>query len=338
MIVPIEWQEGSVRFLDQTRLPLEVSVVCTKDYKDLIDAIRSLKLRGAPLIGIGAAYGVALAAAQSRTSNASAFRNEISGVIDEFAATRPTAVNLFWALQKMRGVLESCSAPAEASAALLREARSIHHEDAEMCDRIGKNGAVLVPEKASILTHCNAGALATGGRGTAVGVITTAAEMGKRVSVFVDETRPLLQGARLTMWEFQQTAVEATLITDNAAASLFRKGKIDLVVTGADRIAANGDSANKIGTYNLAVLAHHHGVPMYIAAPRSTIDPTLNDGNAIPIEERAPEEVTRGFGVRTAPEGINVYAPAFDITPASLITAIITDQGVFRYPYDFHSH
>jgi len=336
MILPIEWREGSVRFLDQTRLPLEVSTICTKDYRILVDAIRTMKVRGAPLIGISAAYGVALAAAYTRSSDTFAFKKELCTAIDDFAATRPTAVNLFWALKRMRSVLDASSTISAATAALLREAESIHREDAEMCERIGRNGAVLVPPKASVLTHCNAGALATGGRGTAVGVITVAAEMGKNIRVYVDETRPLLQGARLTMWELQQAAIDSTLITDNVAASLFRQGNIDLVITGADRIAANGDSANKIGTYNLAVLAHHHGVPMYIAAPGSTIDRTIETGIDIPIEERSPEEVTSSFGVRIAPEGIKVYAPAFDITPGSLISGIITDQGVFRYPYDFH--
>ena len=337
MITPIEWLGTRVRFLDQTKLPLEVSTIDTDDYHVVAEAIRSLKLRGAPLIGVAAAYGVALAAVTSPTSTISEYKKGLFSVIDYFAETRPTAVNLFWSLNRLKSIVQSSSSVEKIRTAVVAEAVAIHREDAEMCEKIGKHGATLIPQSATILTHCNAGALATGGRGTAVGVITTAHEMGKKIHVFVDETRPLLQGARLTTWELQQAGIKHTLITDNTAAFLFQQHKIDLVIVGADRIAANGDAANKIGTYNLAVLAHYHNTPLYIAAPSSTIDPTIPSGSGIPIEERHAKEVTEGFGVRTAPAGIKVYSPAFDITPAILISGIITEKGIHRFPYNFQT-
>jgi len=337
MITPIEWLGTRVRFLDQTKLPLEVSTIDTDDYHVVAEAIRSLKLRGAPLIGVAAAYGVALAAVTSPTSTISEYKKGLFSVIDYFAETRPTAVNLFWSLNRLKSIVQSSSSVEKIRTAVVAEAIAIHREDAEMCEKIGKHGATLIPQSATILTHCNAGALATGGRGTAVGVITTAHEMGKKIHVFVDETRPLLQGARLTTWELQQAGIKHTLITDNTAAFLFQQHKIDLVIVGADRIAANGDAANKIGTYNLAVLAHYHNTPLYIAAPSSTIDPTIPSGSGIPIEERHAKEVTEGFGVRTAPAGIKVYSPAFDITPAILISGIITEKGIHRFPYNFQT-
>ena len=337
MISSIEWLGQSVRFIDQTKLPLEVSTIQTDDFNVIVEAIRTLKLRGAPLIGVAAAYGVALAALTSTASTFSVFRTELDLVIDGFAQARPTAVNLFWSLKRMQYIIHSSLSIESVRASLIAEAIAIHREDAEMCEKIGKHGATLIPQSATILTHCNAGALATGGRGTAVGVITTAYEMGKKLHVFVDETRPLLQGARLTTWELQQAGIEHTLITDNTTAFLFQQGKIDLVIVGADRIAANGDTANKIGTYNLAVLAQYHKRPLYVAAPSSTIDLSIPSGSGIPIEERHAKEVTEGFGTRTAPEGIKVYSPAFDITPADLIAGIITENGIYRFPYDFHT-
>lgn len=337
MITPIEWLGTGVRFLDQTKLPLEVSTIDTDDFHVVAEAIRSLKLRGAPLIGVAAAYGVALAAVTSKTSTISECKKELSSIIDYFAETRPTAVNLFWSLNRLKSIVQSSSSVEKLRSAVVAEAIAIHREDAEMCEKIGKHGATLIPSTATILTHCNAGALATGGRGTAVGVITTAHEMGKKIHVFVDETRPLLQGARLTTWELQQAGIRHTLITDNTAAFLFQQHKIDLVIVGADRIAANGDAANKIGTYNLAVLAHYHNTPLYVAAPSSTIDQTIPSGSGIPIEERHAKEVTEGFGIRTAPAGIKVYSPAFDITPAILISGIITEKGIHRFPYNFQT-
>ena len=337
MITPIAWLGTGVRFLDQTKLPLEVSTIETDDYRIVAEAIRSLKLRGAPLIGVAAAYGVALAAVTSASSIIAEYKKELFSVIDYFAETRPTAVNLFWSLNRLKSVVQSSSSVEKLRTAIVAEAVAIHREDAEMCEKIGKHGATLIPQSATILTHCNAGALATGGRGTAVGVITTAHEMGKKIHVYVDETRPLLQGARLTTWELQQAGIKHTLITDNTAACVFQQLKIDLVIVGADRIAANGDAANKIGTYNLAVLAHYHNTPLYIAAPSSTIDPTIPSGSGIPIEERHAKEVTEGFGTRTAPVGIKVYSPAFDITPAILIAGVITEKGIHRFPYNFQT-
>ncbi len=335
MIKPIEWLGQSVRFIDQTKLPSEVFLQETPDFRDLVAAIRTLQLRGAPLIGIAAAYGVALAAARSASQNLTAFRTEVLSAIKEFASSRPTAVNLFWALHRMQNVLETSATVDAARKSLLDEALAIHRDDQEKCRRIGRHGARLFPEKTAVLTHCNTGSLATGGIGTALGAILTARDEGKNVTVYVDETRPLLQGARLTMWELKGAGVDATLITDSTAAFLMKEKKIGLVIVGADRIAANGDVANKIGTYQLALSARAHDIPFYVAAPTSTIDTSIGCGEKIPIEERNPDEITRGFGSRTAPEGIKVYSPAFDITPGTLVSAIITEEGVSHFPYDF---
>jgi methylthioribose-1-phosphate isomerase len=335
MVRSIEWCGDSVRFLDQTKLPLEEIYTVTKDYRKIAEAIRRLEIRGAPLIGIAAAYGVALAGHYSTRKDHHLFVKEIQDAADELASTRPTAINLFWALERMRNIVVQSSDMNVIKNMLIEEAIAIHREDKEMCRRIGENGARLIPETAYILTHCNTGALATGGEGTAQSVITTAARIGKKIRVYADETRPLLQGARLTTWELMKNGINVTLITDNVAAFLMQQKKIDLVITGSDRITANGDAANKIGTYSIAVQAKYHGIPFYIAAPTSTIDPSLSSGDAIPIEERNSEEITNGFGLRTAPDGVQVYAPAFDVTPASLISAIITDRGVFYPPYHF---
>lgn len=335
-----------VYILDQRRLPLDVQVVECHRYEGVADAIKGMAVRGAPAIGIAAAYGIALASRQVAASDdtvAGPAAAETGSVGDAlrfiehaasvFAKTRPTAVNLFWAIERMMRVARSVTGDAAAlSAALEREARAIDEEDVRHNREMGEHGSRLVRDGASILTHCNAGALATGGHGTALGVIRTAWEQGKKVRVYADETRPLLQGARITAWELQKDGIPVTVLADNMAGYLMRLGRVDMVIVGADRIAANGDVANKIGTYSLAVLAREHGIPFYVAAPGSTVDLRIPDGAAIPIEERSPEEVTHVAGVRVAPEGVEVFNPAFDVTPAALITAIITEKGIIRPP------
>ena len=334
----IEWCGSSVRIIDQTKLPLEEIFIQTDDYNVVADAIRTLKIRGAPAIGIAAAYGAALAALKSSHTDFQSFRRHVQQAIEQLASTRPTAVNLFWALQRMKRIIDASNSVDAARSMLIDEAIKIHREDEEMCRRIGERGAALIPQRATILTHCNTGALATGGEGTAQSVITTAHRSGKSIKVFADETRPLLQGARLTTWELQKAGIDVTLIADSMAAFLMKQKKIDLVIVGADRIAANGDVANKIGTYSLAVSAHYHHVPFYVAAPSSTIDSSIPNGDHIPIEERNAKEITEGFGKRTAPEGIGVYSPAFDVTPANMITSIITERGVHSPPFRFDSN
>jgi methylthioribose-1-phosphate isomerase len=332
----IEWIGDRVRMIDQTRLPLEEVYIETSDYLEIVDAIKKLKIRGAPAIGIAAAFGFALAAHQFKGQDWERFDRHLKGVAGVLLSTRPTAVNLSWAVNKMRCVLlaNSNRAIEEVKVILLAEAQRTLTEDIETCKRIGEHGSNLVPERAGILTHCNTGALATGDYGTAQSVIVTAHENGKKVRVFVDETRPLLQGARLTTWELMKRNINTTLITDSTAAFVMKKGWVDLVVVGADRIARNGDVANKIGTYNLAVLAEKHRIPFYVAAPISSIDFEISSGEGIPIEERDPSEVTESFGRRIAPEGVHVYSPAFDITPNELVTAIVTEHGIVRPPYN----
>lgn len=331
----IEWLENTVRFLDQTELPAKEVYIETSDLSILADAIITLKVRGAPLLGIAAAYGVLLGVQPQKTSSREEFRSVFEKSYKIISETRPTAKNLFWALERMRTVLRLNSS--ESSTLLFEklesEAKTIHEEDRSMCEAIGKFGAELIPDNAKILTHCNTGALATGGIGTAFGVILTAHNSGKNIFVYADETRPLLQGARLTMWELNNAKIPSALITDNSAAWTIKSKKIDLIIVGADRIAANGDTANKIGTYNLAILAKEHKIPFYIAAPTSTIDNSISDGKDIPIEERGIEEVVNGFGKRTAPEVVKVFSPAFDVTPNELISAIITEKGVLHAPY-----
>jgi len=299
----------------------------------VVEAIKSLRVRGAPAIGIAAAYGVCLGLQTVAESGEAAFFQRLDAVVDRLAGSRPTAVNLFWALARMkraaagrRGRLR----PAEILAELLAEAQAIHEEDRRMCRAIGRFGAELLRDGQGVLTHCNAGGLATADYGTALGVIFAAVESGKRISVYADETRPLLQGARLTAWELQQRGIEVTLICDSMAAQVMREGRVQAVVVGADRIAANGDTANKIGTYGVAVLAAAHKIPFYVAAPTSTFDLSLSSGAEIPIEQRDPREVTHGFGRQTAPDGIDVYNPAFDVTPAELMAAIVCERGVIR--------
>jgi methylthioribose-1-phosphate isomerase len=318
----------ALRFLDQTCLPTEETIVETADYRVLLEAIRSLRLRGAPLIGISAAYGVTLAAREAILSSSATIHETLFSVCDQFAATRPTAVNLFWALARMRSVIDATPDAQNLPAALEAEALAIHEDDAMRCSAIGRHGAEMIPSGAGVITHCNTGALATGGDGTAFSVLLAAHRAGKNIHVYADETRPLLQGARLTMWELQRAGIPSTLITDSTAAMLMRSGRVQVAITGADRIAVNGDSANKIGTYGLAVAARHHGIPFYIAAPVSTIDFAIISGRDIPIEQRAAAELTEWGGRRIAPPGVACYTPAFDVTPSDLITGIITERGI----------
>lgn len=333
-IEPIAWQVDRLCLLDQTRLPLAEIWLELHDYRQVAEAIRAMRVRGAPAIGVTAAYGVVLAAQAAAAADLPAFLNEVDQAIEELAGTRPTAVNLFWALQRMRVVAHAASSPAEARLSLLAEARAIQTADVRANEAIGRLGAELVPHGATILTHCNAGALATAGYGTALGVIRSAWAAGKQIQVFADETRPLLQGARLTAWELARDGIPTTLIADTMAGSFMRRGMITCAIVGADRIAANGDVANKIGTYQVAVLARENGLPFYVAAPISTLDLSLASGDGIPIEERHADEVTHFAGVQTAPSGIQVANPAFDVTPARYVTAIITERGVARPPYE----
>jgi methylthioribose-1-phosphate isomerase len=326
-VTPLLWRGDVLSLLDQRRLPLEETWIDCRTASEVAEAIRTMVVRGAPAIGVAAAYGMAMAARQGE---------DLQQAAAELKNARPTAVNLAWAVDRIlecggkAAALESASV----AAAVQDEAERIHREDVEANRRIGHYGAALLGQSTTVLTHCNAGALATAGYGTALGVIRAAIEEGKRVAVFADETRPYLQGARLTAWELQRDGIDVTLITDNMSGHFFQQGKFDAVIVGADRIAANGDAANKIGTYTVAVLAAAHGVPFYVAAPVSTIDPACPNGSAIPIEERSAQEVVDIFGARVAPEGIAVRHPAFDVTPARLITAIITDRGVLRAPYE----
>ncbi|RPI05154.1 MAG: S-methyl-5-thioribose-1-phosphate isomerase [Ignavibacteriae bacterium] len=332
---PLEWINGKVRFLDQTKLPLEEVVLSTDDVAELAEAIRRLAIRGAPLIGIAAAYGVALASLQLKSGERDSARAFLQSTIDLLASTRPTAVNLFWALKRQRRIIDGweTNSITDLQHRLIDEALLIHQEDYAMCEHIAVFGVDLLPQNCSVLTHCNSGILATGGRGTALGIITKAWEIGKLRHVFIDETRPLFQGARLTAWEMNQANVPATLIVDNTAAVLMKQGKIDAVLVGADRIAMNGDAANKVGTYNTAIIAKHHGIPLYVAAPVSTMDFKMKTGQDIPIEERDGKEVSEVFGRRITPQGMTVYAPAFDVTPNELISAIVTNRGVLFPPF-----
>ncbi|MEC7979680.1 MAG: S-methyl-5-thioribose-1-phosphate isomerase [Planctomycetota bacterium] len=321
--------DGHLRMIDQTKLPGEFLEIDCIEIQEVWDAIKQLKVRGAPAIGIAAAYGVCLAAKNAIQTGAQDPQQVTQEQADYLATSRPTAVNLFWALNRMKPVIQSdATDPADWQRRLLAEAKEIHEEDRRMCHRIGECGAALLSDGDSVLTHCNAGGLATAEYGTALSVFFTAQDQGKSLHVFVDETRPLLQGARLTAWELRQREVNCTLICDSMAAQVMKEGRVQAVITGADRIAANGDSANKIGTYSLAVLAKHHGVPFYIAAPTSTFDLDLEHGDQIPIELRESAEITDGFGRSTAPSGVPVYNPAFDVTPSELIQGIITDRGL----------
>lgn len=331
----IEWRDGKVRYLDQSQLPGQETYIETDDETVVARAIKTLAIRGAPLIGIAAAYGFVLAFDRLKSPDARSVTFCIERTAHLFVSTRPTAVNLFWAVNRMRNTAtDSAGKSLEGiHVNLLAEAMAIHSEDEEKCRRIGEFGADLLPNAASVLTHCNTGSLATGGDGTAQNILKTAWEQKKLKHVYMDETRPLFQGARLTAWELQQLQIPSTLITDSTAAFLMQQGKVNAVVVGADRITLNGDVANKVGTYGLAVLAKYHKLPFYVAAPTSTIDFEMLTGRDIPIEQRSGSELTRIGDVKVAPEGVDVYSPAFDVTPNELITAIVTDRGVLRSPY-----
>lgn len=335
-IRPVDWNNGKVCLIDQTRIPDAFEVIEYTDYRDVAEAISNMVVRGAPAIGVTVALGIALGAQSSNTSDMSEFLSQLNYIADEFRSTRPTAVNLFWAIDRM---LRTAHCNSNLSVELLKsrlldEALAILQEDIDTNRRIGHYGAELIHDGDTILTHCNAGALATAGYGTALGVIRAAAESGKQIRVIADETRPRLQGMRLTAWELIRIGIQTTVITDNMAAWVMSKGMVDCVIVGADRIAANGDVANKVGTYGLAILARMHHIPFYVAAPLSTVDSSVSNGDKIPIEERSPAEVTHIANVRIAPEGVAVLNPAFDVTPHEYVTAIITERGVLTPPYE----
>ncbi len=335
MIKTLEWTDDGVRFIDQTKLPTEEVYVTCATYEEVADAIRTMIVRGAPAIGVAAAMGVALGVRDSDGDHVSELRREFEQICDTLAETRPTAVNLFWAIQRMKDKFDAVSElpVAQIKQTLVTEAQRMYLEDIANNEAMGRHGAVLLPSTGAVLTHCNAGALATCGYGTALGVIRAAVESGKKLHVYADETRPFLQGARLTAWELVKDSIPTTLIADNMAGAMMRQGKIGAVVVGADRIAANGDVANKIGTYTVAVLAKEHGIPFYVAAPWSTIDMETPDGSKIPIEQRSSREVTHFAGKQVAPNGVKVENPAFDVTPNKYVTAIITERGVAKAPY-----
>lgn len=334
-ISPIDWEKGRIRIIDQTELPHKLSLFHIDSIQKLREAICKMRIRGAPALGVAAAFGVVLGMQDSKAENFSQFKHEVKKVCEFLRSSRPTAVNLSWALNRMYKIVVESSGltPYELKQKLLQEALCIMEEDKNCNKAIGEEGSSLINNGDTVLTHCNAGALATAGYGTALSIIYRAKERGKSVSVFVDETRPLLQGARLTTWELLREEIEVTLICDSVAGQIMKEGRIDKVIVGADRIAANGDVANKIGTYSLAVLAKENKIPFYIACPLSTIDLSVPSGNKIPIEVRGNKEVTTFCGKRYAPEGINVYNPAFDITPSQYISSIITDRGICRPPY-----
>ena len=338
MLPTIEWKDDCVVMIDQRKLPSKEIYVTCRTAPEVAKAIKTMVIRGAPAIGVAAAMGIALGMRKSRATGTKQFATEFQKTCDLMAATRPTAVNLFWAIDRMKqtfaAAVQAGRSVDDIRQRLDEEATRIHDDDVASCRAMGAHGATLVPETARILTHCNAGALATAGYGTALGVIRAAVEQGKHVAVLADETRPFLQGARLTAWELVKDGIDTTVITDNMAASMMRLGHVDLVVVGADRIAANGDVANKIGTYGVAVLAREHGIPFYVAAPISTIDLETPDGSRIPIEERNGREVTHVGPVRVTPEGARIRNPAFDVTPARFVTAIITERGIARPSYE----
>jgi methylthioribose-1-phosphate isomerase len=342
MIPTLAWTPEGVRFIDQTKLPLEESYVLATTYQQVADVIVTMVVRGAPAIGVSAAYGVALGVLRTKAATAAEFAPEFEQICACLASTRPTAVNLFWAIDRMKrlfaALLASGATLVQIQQKILAEAHAMYEEDIAACKTMGAFGAALLPDEGGVLTHCNAGALATCGYGTALGVIRSAVAAGKRIHVYADETRPFLQGARLTAWELMADGIPTTVICDNMAASLMRAGEIQAVVVGADRIAANGDVANKIGTYNVAILAREHGIPFYVAAPWSTIDLATATGEAIPIEERSAVEVTHHGGKQLTPNGVGIRNPAFDVTPARYVTAIITDRGVLRAPYTESLH
>jgi methylthioribose-1-phosphate isomerase len=335
MIQTLEWTDSGVRFIDQTKLPTEETYVNCRTCEQVADAIRNMVVRGAPAIGVAAAMGIALGVKNSKAETVAELKPEFDRCCELIRQTRPTAVNLFWAIRRMREKLESIRIRPlqQVKKTLIEEAQRMHAEDIAANQAMGRLGATLMPASGGVLTHCNAGALATCGYGTALGVIRAAVEQGKKINVFADETRPFLQGARLTAWELVKDGIPTTVISDNMSGAMMRQGKIGAVVVGADRIAANGDVANKIGTYTVAVLAKEHNIPFYVAAPFSTIDRETPDGSGIPIEQRNPREITHIAGKAIAPEGVQVENPAFDVTPAKYVTAIITERGIARAPY-----
>jgi methylthioribose-1-phosphate isomerase len=334
---PVVWRNGQLIIIDQTLLPNAHVHKTLKTLAEVWEAIKVLRVRGAPAIGVCAAFGVLVGMREKQPKDVAGALAAIRASADYLAASRPTAVNLFNALDRMKRVAEDNAATSDVeqySRRIEAEAIAIFEEDQALCRAIGEYGAALIRNGDGVLTHCNAGGLATSGYGTALAVMFRAHELGRRFQVFADETRPLLQGARLTAWELMHAGIDVTLLCDNMAAQVMREGRVQLVVVGADRIAANGDTANKIGTYNVALIAHAHGIPFYVAAPFTTFDLSLKTGAGIPIEQRDPDEIIRGFGKQTAPEGVKVYNPAFDVTPAHLIAGIITEKGILRPPYE----
>jgi methylthioribose-1-phosphate isomerase len=335
MIQTLEWTDAGVRFIDQTKLPTEETYVTCKNYEQVADVIRNMVVRGAPAIGVAAAMGIALGVQNSKAENVGDLKEDFDQACEVIGKTRPTAVNLFWAIRRMREKFERLRVRpiAQIKQSMIEEAQRMHAEDIAANQAMGRHGATLMPASGGVLTHCNAGALATCGYGTALGVIRAAVEQGKKIHVFADETRPFLQGSRLTAWELMKDGIPTTVISDNMAGAMMNQGKIGAIVVGADRIAANGDVANKIGTYSVAVLAKEHAIPFYVAAPFSTIDMETMDGSGIPIEQRNAREVTHIAGKQMVPEGVSVENPAFDVTPAKYVSAIITERGVARAPY-----
>ena len=335
MIKTVEWTDSGVRFIDQTKLPTEETYVIAKSYQEVADMITTMVVRGAPAIGVAAAMGVAIGVLQSFARDVASLRRDLDQICEVIGKTRPTAVNLFWAIHRMREKFDSVAQlpVPQIQQSLVEESKRVLREDIASNQAMGRHGAVLMPASGNVLTHCNAGALATGGYGTALGVIRAAIEGGKKLHVFADETRPFLQGARLTAWELMKDGIPTTVIPDSSAGSMMRAGKIGAIVVGADRIAANGDVANKIGTYQVAVLAKENDVPFYVAAPFSTVDLQTPDGSRIPIEQRSASEVTHFAGKQITPDGVGIANPAFDVTPAKYVVAIITERGVARAPY-----
>src|SRR2546430_9101608 len=335
MIQTLEWTASGVRFIDQTKLPNEEVYVSCHTHRQVADVIRTMVVRGAPAIGVAAAMGLALGIKNSKAENIDKLRQQFDSICDMMGKTRPTAVNLFWAIARMREKFELLSGKpiSQIKQSLIEEAQRMHAEDIAANQAMGRHGAVLMPASGGVLTHCNAGALATCGYGTALGVIRAAIEQGKKIHVYADETRPFLQGSRLTAWELMKDGIPTTVISDNMAGAMMKQGKISAIIVGADRIAANGDVANKIGTYTVAVLARENGLPFYVAAPFSTIDLQTPDGSRIPIEQRNPREVTHIAGKQMVPDGTEVENPAFDVTPAKYVSAIVTEKGIAHEPY-----
>src|SRR5882762_7200077 len=335
MIQTVEWTDQGVRFIDQTKLPTEETYVTCTTYQQVADVIRNMVVRGAPAIGVAAAMGIALGVQKSRAETVADLKKDLDHICKVIGETRPTAVNLFWAIGRMQDKFESLRIRpvAQIKQALIEESQRMHAEDIAANQAMGRHGATLMPSNGGVLTHCNAGALATAGYGTALGVIRAAVEQGKKIHVYADETRPFLQGSRLTAWELMKDGIPTTVISDNMAGVMMQQGKIGAIVVGADRIAANGDVANKIGTYTIAVLAKEHAIPFYVAAPFSTIDLATPDGTKIPSEQRNAKEVTHIAGKQMVPDGVEIENPAFDVTPAKYVTAIITERGIARTPY-----